>query len=627
VEERVREAAKGPKSLGSDVSYKRKRLDDVSVPRYRRGYAWSVSSSNTSPSALYSETAPPLPSVPQHLVDDPVIQAALSEAHAHIKVETPFNVDRLQNMLSDHPNQPLVHSVMKGLREGFWPLDEGDWKTELEDKVENYPCDDIDMDSIRAFQDREIEAGRWSHPVPRLVPGMKVSPLFVIWQHAKPRVITDHSASGLNDGIPREEAKVKYDDMRAFGGCLHRALLDNPGKRLTLFKSDIASAFLNLPVHPIWQLRQIVSVDDILRLVRRFIFGSRAAPRCWCSLSSLICWLGERKLNILSLHVYMDDFFGWDFEGNFVWFHGRYRPQRQVQLLLLWDAISCPYEDKKQEHGSPLKIIGFWVDVNLGTISLSPSSIEDIVSKVQIFVSTPNRQPCLRDWQRLAGHLNWMLNVLPWARPALSELYRKMSGKVHANKGLFLNAQVREDLGWLIDIIPAAIGVRFIDTGLWNNSDADMVVWTDASLKLALSFVYASNGFVYQLNPSASEPKVDIFFLELLAILSAIYHVAHLPQTPRKLLLYTDSLDSVGVFDSLRASEPIHNGPLKAAASLLMRSGIDLRVCHIEGKKNIRADLLSRLLFDEYARLYPSDRVRLFTPPKELLPARWRESF
>jgi hypothetical protein len=175
VEERVHEAAKGPKSLGSDVSHKRKRLDDVSVPRYRRGYAWSASSSNTTPSALYSESAPPLPSVPQHLVNDPVIQAALVEAHAHIKVETPFNVDRLQNMLSDHPNQPLVRSVMKGLREGFWPLDEGDWKAELEDKVENYPCDDIDMDSIRAFRDREIEAGRWSHPVSRLVPALRDS--------------------------------------------------------------------------------------------------------------------------------------------------------------------------------------------------------------------------------------------------------------------------------------------------------------------------------------------------------------------------------------------------------------------------------------------------------------------
>jgi hypothetical protein len=144
-----------------------------------------------------------------------------------------------------------------------------------------------------------------------------------------------------------------------------------------------------------------------------------------------------------------------------------------------------------------------------------------------------------------------MLNILPWARPALTEMYRKMSGKVHANKGLFLNAQVHEDLGWLVDIIPTTIGVRFINTGLWNDSDADMIVWTDASLNIALSFIYASNGFVYQLNPSASHPKIDIFFLELLAILSAIDHITHLPQTPRKLLLYTDSLDSVGGFNSL----------------------------------------------------------------------------
>jgi hypothetical protein len=182
------------------------------------------------------------------------------------------------------------------------------------------------MDSILAVCDQKIEAEHWSHPISHLVPGMKVSPLFVIWQHLTPQVITDHTASGLNDGILKEDAKVKYDDMRAFGGCLHRAVLDNPSKHLTLLKSDIASAFLNLPVHPIWQLRQLVRVDGILYLGHHFIFGSRAAPRCWCSLLSLICWLGECKLNILGLHVYMDNFFGWDFDRNVIWFHGMYRP-------------------------------------------------------------------------------------------------------------------------------------------------------------------------------------------------------------------------------------------------------------------------------------------------------------
>jgi hypothetical protein len=56
-----------------------------------------------------------------------------------------------------------------------------------------------------------------------LLPGMKVSPMFVVWQHGKPHVVMDHSASGLNDGIPKDEAHVKYDDMRSFGWTLHDA--------------------------------------------------------------------------------------------------------------------------------------------------------------------------------------------------------------------------------------------------------------------------------------------------------------------------------------------------------------------------------------------------------------------
>jgi hypothetical protein len=94
--------------------------------------------------------------------------------------------------------------------------------------------------------------------------------MFVIWQNEKPRVITDHSGSGsgLNDGIRREEAKVRYDDMRSFGQCLHDARQANPGVPLFIFKDDVVTAFLNLPAHPIWQLRQIVLVDGRLYIVR-----------------------------------------------------------------------------------------------------------------------------------------------------------------------------------------------------------------------------------------------------------------------------------------------------------------------------------------------------------------------
>jgi hypothetical protein len=104
--------------------------------------------------------------------------------------------------------------------------------------------------------------------------------MFVVWQNEKPRVVTDHSRSGINDGIPQSEAKVKYDDMRTFGQNLHNARSANPGRRLVTFKSDVASAFLNLPAHPIFQLRQVVRIEGKLFIVRRLVFGNRASPRC-----------------------------------------------------------------------------------------------------------------------------------------------------------------------------------------------------------------------------------------------------------------------------------------------------------------------------------------------------------
>jgi len=374
-------------------------------------------------------------------------------------------------------------------------------------------------------------------------------------------------------------------------------------------------------------MRQVVVVDGVWYIVRRLVFGNRASPRIWCSVSGLLCWIAVRKLEISSLHVYMDDFVGLDFEENEVFYHGKLCPRSQVQLLIFWEFVSCPFEDRKQESGSKLKVIGFWVDANKGSISLDPDSISDIQNRIDIFLKYPLRCPPLRDWQQLAGHLNWLLNVLPWGRPALSELYRKMRGKQHSWGSVYLNREVITDLTWLRDVIPRSIGVCLVDSMHWPDDAADMVVWTDASLHLGLGCYYASNALVYQLHPPPPEIKIDIFFLELIAILSAIFHIASLPKPPCRLLLFTDSLDSVCVLNMLSASEAIHTAPLLGIAEIILYSGIDLRVQHIAGTKNIHADMLSRLLLHDYSRQFPSDRVRTLVPPRELLPARWRECF
>jgi hypothetical protein len=216
-----------------------------------------------------------------------------------VNTDTPFNIDTLELFLESHPNQLFVRSVMRSLREGFWPFDEGDWD-DYSDNMDNYSTDEPDLTAIQNFCDKECEARHWSSEVPfqHLLPGIKSSPMFVIWQKQKPQVITNHASSGLNNGIPKDQSKVKYDNMHSFGQALRYARQNDPAVDLILYKSDVASAFLNLPAHPIWQLHQVVSVDDHKYIVRSLVFGNRASPRCWCAVSVRLRNVKAKRLTV-----------------------------------------------------------------------------------------------------------------------------------------------------------------------------------------------------------------------------------------------------------------------------------------------------------------------------------------
>ncbi|KAJ3765215.1 hypothetical protein FB446DRAFT_832817 [Lentinula raphanica] len=209
VAERVESALQGPKSLAG-TKHTLDSAQSASNPRFRHGYLWSSASSSCNiipPSITSTITAPPLPSPPKHLLNNPQILATLHSMSNYIEVETPFNVDRLPKLLLfTHPNQPFVASVIRSLREPFY---KAEWKEECKQKVENYVTEEVDIAALKAHRDQEVAAGRWSEALPEdfvLLPGMKVSPMFVVWQKGKARVVMD--PSGLNDGIPREEAKV-----------------------------------------------------------------------------------------------------------------------------------------------------------------------------------------------------------------------------------------------------------------------------------------------------------------------------------------------------------------------------------------------------------------------------------
>lgn len=156
----VSEALSRPRSLAPEC--KCKADTSLPLPKFCQGYGWaSPDKPPLSPAALFSEHAPPLTLPPAHILANQHYQDTVDECFRKglIKVDTPFNLDWLETYLADHPNKPYVRSVLDGCHNGFWPLDDGDWEDSKQPILSNYVSEQIDIDAICAFWDKEIAAG------------------------------------------------------------------------------------------------------------------------------------------------------------------------------------------------------------------------------------------------------------------------------------------------------------------------------------------------------------------------------------------------------------------------------------------------------------------------------------
>jgi hypothetical protein len=374
-------------------------------------------------------------------------------------------------------------------------------------------------------------------------------------------------------------------------------------------------------MHPAWQMRQVVTVNGERRVDRCNNFGGRASAMIWCSFMSLVLWISIFRLSIAALLAYMDDNYGHDDAQNLVLYepYNMLLPPKQARLLQLWDFIGLPHERDKQEFGSCLVITGFFVDLDALTISLDSDRKRELVSAIRAFV-TPHgggrrsRRRTLREWMHILGWMSWAVSVCPLLRPALTPGYAKISGKNLLHAPIFINGDVTRSFLWFADTFEAFSGIRLLRAALWTPSGADLVLFCDASFT-GLAFWSPSllRGFYYPL-PGPPGSGETILWLEGLAVASAIDFAATLVPRPARLAVFTDNLDLVQMFDSLKASTP-YNPILFFSCATLVTHSIDLRVFHIPGDQNTIADALSRGLPHVALLAQPRLRIFAFRPP------------
>jgi len=155
----------------------------------------------------------------------------------------------------------------------------------------------------------------------------------------------------------------------------------------------------------------------------------------------------------------------------------------------------------------------------------------------------------------------------------------------------------------------------------WDSSHADFIIYCDAALTGGLAFwsPHHWRAFVPD-KPEAAPGAEHIFWFEALAVVSGLQWASQLTPPPTRLAIFTDSLNTVQLFDSM-ACLPAFHDLLLFACRLCLTHHIDLHVFHISGSHNVVADAFSRHLLQVVDCYAPALDVRFFTPPRVTLGA------
>ena len=193
------------------------------------------------------------------------------------------------------------------------------------------------------------------------------------------------------------------------------------------------------------------------------------------------------------------------------------------------------------------------------TVTMDVEAHNEVINLINHF-AVAGRKRTLKEFQRIAGHVNWAFNVFPLLKPGLSAVYSKTAGKSRDLATIRVNTLIIYELSWVALHINRSSGVHFLKSVEWDPRSSEscaFTAFTDAS-GVGLGFFVPSSKLVFQcplLSVSASE---HIFFFEALAVCSTFHYFAERIQVLgcNRLVIYTDSSNTVDIFNSLRASTP-----------------------------------------------------------------------
>ena len=166
-----------------------------------------------------------------------------------------------------------------------------------------------------------------------------------------------------------------------------------------------------------------------------------------------------------------------------------------------------------------------------------------------------------------------------------------MGGLFIPNRTVHINATAARDLLWLVQRIHESSGIFLLRSLVWHIKKSDLVIFTDACLS-GFGFWSPQHATAYHGPTLLSRHDDLIFFHEVYAVACAIHWACQRPSLPGHLVIRTNSMNTIDLFNTLRARH-VYNKILKFVVEALMLHKVDMRVEHVSGQHSQIANTLS----------------------------------
>ena len=402
------------------------------------------------------------------------------------------------------------------------------------------------------------------------------------------RLVLDCSSprgSSVNDGIEKSEYSVtyaKFDDAVDIVRSL--------GKGSFMAKLDIKHAFRICPINPLdWGLMGSKFKGKYFIDIR-LPFGLRSSPFIFNTVADAFHWILVHKGYIEHSIHYLDDFF----------FANSTNSLCQIDLEnaeYIFDCIKIPLAmDKKEGPSQVITFLGIEIDTSVMVLRLPQDKLRKAKDLISEWV---DKSSCSKqDLLSLIGFLSFACKVVKPGRMFLRRLIDLSSQAKELFHFIHINKEAKKDINWWHNFLDSWHGGSVFPESFCEASALQL--YSDASFCGIGGFF---NGRWFAIPIPLKVPQ-NITFLEIAAVKACIQVWSTLLMN-KQIWINTDNLAVVHIWTKGSCKDPQIMAVVRSLFLLLTTFNINIQFCHVPGKNNYYADLLSRLQISQFLEICP----------------------